>query len=57
MSLYCVDWVLMWHVLIGWDMRRCGMLLEFLELFLMEKGDMALCDFIEFLELFFNGER
>jgi hypothetical protein len=47
----------MWHVLIGWDMRRCGMLLEFLELFLLEKGDMALCDFIEFLELFFNGER
>jgi hypothetical protein len=33
------------------------MLLEFLELFLMEKSDIVCGDFIEFLELFFNGER
>jgi hypothetical protein len=33
------------------------MLLEFLNYFLMEKGDMSLGDFLEFLKLFFNGER
>jgi hypothetical protein len=32
------------------------MLLEFLELFLMEKCDVTKGDFLEFLELFFNGE-
>jgi hypothetical protein len=33
------------------------MLLEFSKIFLMEKCDVALGDFLEFLELFFNGER
>jgi hypothetical protein len=33
------------------------MLLEFSELFSMEKGGVACGVFLEFLELFFSGER
>jgi hypothetical protein len=47
-SQLCWLGTLMWHVLIECGIRWCGMLLKFLELFLMEKGG----DFIEFLELF-----